>query len=152
MKLIMENWRNYLLEQTEINTVGDLKKILDQAKSAKALGQGKEAIKDLAVGAIIDVVPGLGTAKSLFDVFKSTYSLPDEKRTGTALDVLDVDDEVSAIVDDNVENAFLKKLESEASELPDETPLANLNMTRLLAAYLRDEFNQRTVVMPKEKK
>ena len=152
MKLIMENWRNYLLEQTEINTVGDLKKILAQAKGAKALGQGKEAIKDLAVGAIIDVVPGLGTAKSLFDVFKSTYSLPDEKRTGTALDVLDVDDEVSAIVDDNVENAFLKKLESETNNLPDDTPLANLNMTRLLAAYLRDEFKQRTVVMPKGEK
>ena len=44
---------------------------------------------------------------------KNTYSMPDEKRTGTAFDALDVDDEVSAIVDDPIENSFVKAVSKE---------------------------------------
>ena len=47
------------------------------------------------VDELVGKIPGLATAKSLFSFAKEVYQLPDESRTGTALDYLDVDDDVS---------------------------------------------------------
>jgi hypothetical protein len=91
------------------------------------------------------LLPGAGTAKSLFDVVKATYQLPDEKKTDTALDALNVDDQVSAIVDDTVENAFLKALGNELKGIPDEKELSEVNVTTLLQKYIAKEFERRTV-------
>ena len=90
-------------------------------------------------------MPGLAAAKSLFDLARTTYNLPDESRTGTALDYLDVDDDVSKIVDDPIENAFLKALGNELDQLDDNTKLAELDMTMRLQKYIADNFNNRTV-------
>jgi len=91
------------------------------------------------------MIPGAATAKSLWDIAKSMYSLPDDKKTNTGLDFLNVDDEVSAIVDDTIENDFLKTLAGRLKALPDETPLQQINMTNLLAKFIADKFSQRTV-------
>ena len=72
--------------------------------------------------------------------------MPDEARTGTALDILDVDDDVSAIVDDPIENAFLKSVSSKIEGMSDDKPLVDLNMSKLLAQYISKEFSNRTVV------
>ena len=146
MKKLMTEWRIFLNEQEgQLRTVGDLRRAVQGAIRAKQSGQGKDAVKDVAVGALMDLLPGAGTAKSLFDVVKATYQLPDEKKTDTALDALNVDDQVSAIVDDTVENAFLKALGNELKDIPDEKQLEEVNVTTLLQKYIAKEFERRTV-------
>jgi len=97
-------------QENQLQTVGDLRAALNGAVKAKKAGQSKEAVKDVAVGFILDAIPGGGTAKSLWDIATAYYKLPDDKKTNTGLDYLNVDDQVSAIVDDNIENSFLKTL------------------------------------------
>ena len=111
MSILRECIRAILKEASltrDPETVGDLRALIDDAVSTKRSKQGKAAGKDLAKGILADLLPGGSTIAGAFDAFKAMYSMPDDKRTGTALDYLDVDDEVSAIVDDNVENKFLK--------------------------------------------
>lgn len=144
---------NQLLKEenqgTSIETVGDLKKLLTQATRGKLKYQAKGsvpgAIADALVDEIAGKIPGFAAAKSLFSALKGTYSLPDESRTGTALDILDVDDDISAIVDDPIENAFLKAIAEKIEGMSDDKPLVDLNMTKLLSQYLAKEFNKRTV-------
>ena len=149
MKLIMESWRAYLKEQEgELKTVGDLRIAVAGAIKAKKLGSAKGAVKDVAVGMVLDAIPGAGTAKSLWDIAKSMYKMPDDKKTNTGLDFLNVDDEISAIVDDNVENAFLKTLEKEMDGYPEDTPLEQMNITKMLSKYIAGEFGNRVVDTP----
>ena len=138
-------------EQSPLNTVGDLRKALSKAIGAKRMGKAKDAAKDIAVGAIFGLVPGAGTAKSVFDIAKSIYSLPDDKKTDTALDYLNVDDDVSKIVDDGIENAFLKVLTNELKKFKDDVPLENLNMTKMLNNYIMRQYNKRKVDSPEDK-
>ena len=160
MKLIMESWRKVLTEADEegvsnikrvedVKTIGDLKSLIQTTQLKKRGDQLKGGVIDAAKNAVVDElvgkIPGLATAKSLFDFAKSTYQLPDESRTGTALDFLDVDDDVSKIVDDPIENAFLKTLGATLKTMDDRTPLENLNITKLLQAYISKNFNKRTV-------
>ena len=153
-KIIREAFEyNQLLKEerqgTSIETVGDLKKLLTQATKGKLKYQAKGsvpgAIADALVDEIAGKIPGFSAAKSLFSALKGTYSLPDEARTGTALDILDVDDDISAIVDDPIENAFLKAVAEKIEGMSDDKPLVDLNMTKLLSQYLAKEFNKRTV-------
>jgi hypothetical protein len=133
----------------EIRTIGDLKNLIKQAKAKKRGDQTKEnikgAIKDAIVDEILGKIPFAGTAKTLFDFVKSSYDLPDESRTGTALDHLDVDDDVAKIVDDPIENAFLEAFGEKLDGMSDDQALEDLNMTKNLSDYLEGEFNSRTV-------
>ena len=149
MKLLREFIRETLKEAPltrNPETVGDLRALIDDAISTKRAEQGKEAGKDLATGILADLLPGGGTIKGSFDAFRAMYSMPDEKRTGTALDYLDVDDEVSAIVDDNVENKFLKAVVDSIKDVDDNMRLADFNMTEKLAKYIKQNFDSRTIV------
>lgn len=98
----------------DVKTVGDLKQIVKKAKQAKLKSQAKSGVvdkaHDIVSGVLLDLLPGGGTIKTLYDVIRATYQLPDAKRTGAAFDALNIDDQVSAIVDDPIENAFIKKL------------------------------------------
>ena len=94
MKLIMERWDNYLTEQVQIQTVGDLRAAIERERSLKKAGKvGQGLIGVLANASGVDMVKGLGS------MLKDAYKLPDSKKTNTFLDRLNVDDEVSAIVD-----------------------------------------------------
>ena len=114
----------------QLKTVGDLRKAVEIAKLAKRDRQGKEALKDLA---------------------KSTYKLSDDKSTGTGLDALNIDDEISAIIDNQVENRFINWLVKSMEGQDDSTPLQKLNMDRLLQRFLMQQFNQRTIKSPELK-
>jgi len=166
MKLIMENWRKNLAEApapegpdatgvskinspADVKTIGDLKALIQTAQLKKRGDQIKGGVVDAAKSAVVDElvgkIPGLATAKSLFDFAKQAYQLPDESRTGTALDYLDVDDDVSKIVDDPIENAFLKTLGATLEKMDDKTPLQKVDITKLLQNYISQNFNKRTV-------
>ena len=151
MKLIMEGWRSYLHEQEDLfQTIGDLRQALKRIIASKKQGAVIDAAKDIAAGAILDVIPGASTIKSIFGLVKPMYSLPDEKRTGTSLDKLDVDDDIAAIVDDTVEDNFLIDFAKSLEGHPDTTPFDNINITKALQDYISNKYNKRTVVMPSE--
>jgi len=162
MKLIMENWRHYLNEEEQlvIRTVGELRSLFKGAIAAKrkATLSGKAGITTAAeVGAEatlagLGMIPIIGNIASgvqigaiIAKLIRKVYWLPDEKKTNTGLDHLNVDDEISAIVDNDVETAFLNAIIKEISQYPDETKLENTNMTALLKKYLHKEFDGRSV-------
>ena len=102
----MENWRKYLVEEVEepIKTYGQLRSQLETAIKSKK----KQALKGFGIGLVFDALGGQ-VFKDTATFIKTMYKLPDNKKTNTVLDVfLNVDDDVSAIVDDNLENAFLQ--------------------------------------------
>ena len=146
MKLIMENWRNSVLsEQEELSTVGDLRAALQAAVSAKRKGIATDQLKNAAVDILVDLVPGAGTVKSVAEFFLNIYKMPEEKKTNTALDYLNIDDEISAVVDDNVENQFLKDTIELLNKLPDNEPLEQISMNQRLSDYIANKYNQTKV-------
>ncbi len=175
MKLIMENWRCFKQGLDEIyvtggeeairgdlesaqqqaaaatsdapialETLGDLKATLAQAIKAKKIGD----MKDTSINAIKGVT--IGPATDLWSLMKTAYKLPDDADVGPGLTSLNVDDDVSAIVDDKLENAFLNTLQKELSSqtIDDSTPLAQVNMTKMLSNFIASRHDKRTVVKP----
>ena len=152
MKQLLEKWNRFLNEEqsADINTVGDLRKALKATLIKKRGGKIADAATDIAVGAILDMLPGAGTAKNIFDLAKAAYNAPDDKKTNTALDRLNVDDEVSAIVDDTIEDAFLKIFAKELEDYPDEMSIKLIDVTRMLNNYIQRQYDKRKVALPKE--
>ena len=146
MKDLMENWRGYLAEQKGIETFEDLKKLLRTIEAKRKGGViGKKA---LDIG--LSLIPGVGPAKELYDSAKDIkdflqdlYSADDSFKTQTNLDALNIDDNVSKIVDDQVEAAFLKVL---PNLIADKTgPIGDYNITKELQAFLASKFDKTTV-------
>lgn len=131
----------------DLKTLGDLRKLLQVATNKK-----KDSIRgggafDAAKGMIADLIPGAGTIKDLTSAAYKAYKLPDEAQGQTALDFLNVDDDFSKIVNDEIENAFLKAWADKIENLPDDMPLDSdkLNVNDLLSKFIANKFNKRTV-------
>jgi hypothetical protein len=137
-------------ELAQLETVGDLRKAVEVAKLAKRDRQGKEALKDLAKSTGFGVF-NLAAIETVKDLIVQTYKLSDDKSTGTGLDALNIDDEISAIIDNQVENRFINWLVKSMEGQDDSTPLQKLNMDRLLQKFLMQQFNQRTIKSPELK-
>ncbi len=131
----------------ELNTYGDLKKVI----KAIELKQKGEKIGKIALGTLLSFIPGAEAAKTTFEFMKAAMSKPDTKKTDTWLDKLDVDDEMSAIVDDTVENGFMQAMADTIESKSDSQPLeSNFNMNAEMVEYLRDKYEGRTVSGIKE--
>jgi|TARA_R110000823_G_C15774811_1_gene484461 flagellar motor component MotA len=141
MKIIMENFRRAVLEVAEpIETYGDLRNQLKTAINSKK----KEALKGFGIGLVFDALGG-AIFKDTATFIKTMYKLPDDKKTNTVLDVfLNVDDDVSAIVDDNIENSFLQDFLQIIKDKQEDERITS-NITQELQDYIAKEFNQRTV-------
>lgn len=132
-----------------LQTYGDLKKIINVIK----LQQKGKKIAGIGFDAIIGAIPGLGTAKTAFEVFHAAFNRPDDKKTNTWLDRLDIDDKTSAIVDDTVENGFLQTMSNMFNNEPDDKPLEpNFDMNTKMIEYLANTYDRRTItgVPPKQ--
>jgi len=128
---------------------GDLKKIIKSV----SLKQKGEKVGKVAVDVVLGAIPGIGAAKTSFDFFKAAFKKPDDKKTSSWLDKLDVDDEMSAIVDDTVENGFLKAISAAIEKKPDDEKLdPNFDMNIKMTKYLGDKYKGRTVTGLKENK
>ena len=133
----------------ELETYGDLKKLI----SAITLKQKGTKVGKMALDTIIGEIPGANIAKSSFDFIKAAFGKPDTKKTSTWLDKLDVDDDMSAIVDDTVENGFLKVIAKTLESESDTKPLEqDFNMNAKMVAFLGDEYSGRTISGIKEVK
>lgn len=136
-----------------LNTYGDLKKAI----KAIALKQKGQAIvdqgKSFALDQVLGLIPGASNAKTTYDFIRAAFKKPDTKKTGTWLDKLDIDDEMSAIVDDTVENGFMQMMSKTIEAEPDDKSLeSDFNMNSKMVDYLKKEYAGRTVAGIQENK
>ena len=126
----------------QLNTYGDLKRVINVIK----LQQKGKKLAGIGIEAIINAIPGLGTAKTAFDLFKAAFSRPDDKKSNTWLDKLDIDDKTSAIVDDTVENGFLQAISNIILNEPDDKLLEpEFDMNQKMIEYLSNTYDRRTI-------
>jgi hypothetical protein len=133
-------------EFSKLETYGDLKKLIQiitlKQKGKKIVSQGVE----LGIDQLLGLFPGASNVKTAFDFFKSAISKPDTKKTNTWLDKLDIDDDMSKIVDDTVENGFMKTIAAAIEAESDTKPLEpDFNMNAKMVNYLKKQYQGRTV-------
>ncbi len=164
MKLIMENWNGYLtteinlnpFKEKELKTLGDLKKFFKLTKLKKKGGPiaktaGKALLNYIVPGggeimsSLPEFVKSLENAPDWLSAIKSLASKDDNFKTSDALSKVNVDDNISKIVDDQVELDFLNWVTTQLENEPDETPLEKIDMTAQLRKYLASTFDSRTV-------
>ena len=96
----------------DIDTTGDLKKAIQAMRTAAA---GEEVGK-LAVSTLVDIAPGLGNLKAVFSNVKDSRAAlkqlygAGEIKTNTNFDLMQMDPNISKIVDDPIEVAYLNDL------------------------------------------
>ena len=137
----------------ELKTYGDLKKLIQginrQQKGEKILSKGKEVALDTLLG----FIPFASAAKTTYDFMHAAISKPDGKKTNTWLDKLDIDDDMSKIVDDTVENGFMQIMAKTIEGESDTKPLEqDFNMNAKMVDYLKTHYGGRTVAGIKENK
>lgn len=130
----------------ELNTYGDLKKLIKaislKQKGEKIISKGKE----FALDQILGLIPGASNAKTAFSFFSAAFKKPDTKKTGTWLDRLDIDDDMSNIVDDTVENGFMKALSATIEKESDDKQLEpDFNMNAKMVDYLKKQHSGRHI-------
>jgi len=132
-------------KSVDLKTYGDLKLALANIKKDQNLKKFKD-VGGKAFSAALNLLPGVGTAIDAYGVFKAAFNKPDNVKTNTWLDKLDVDDDASKIVDDTVENEFLKVAADKFMDEPDDKVLdPNFNMDNELNNHLKGKFNARHV-------
>jgi uncharacterized protein (UPF0335 family) len=129
-----------------LETYGDLKTLINniskQQKGDKIISKGKEFALDQVLG----LIPGASNAKTAFDFIKTAILKPDTKKTNTWLDKLDIDDDMSKIIDDTVENGFMQAMASSIEAEPNTKTLEdNFNMNAKMVDYLKNTYKGRTV-------
>jgi hypothetical protein len=147
MKTIMEHWRAQQLSEGP-QTVGDLISVIQQVKRAKAAGKGGKALVKLATAGLGDWVDFIDAAVDAggIDLAKSLYGgdLSDKKQPA-GLQSIAVDPDVSRIVADDIEKAFLSHLSKELEGMPPNTPINNVDTTVMLQDFIASKFNNKTV-------
>ena len=133
----------------ELKTYGDLKKVIKSI----ALKQKGQQIGNVALDTVIGLIPGAEVAKTTFEFIKAAISKPDSKKTNTWLDKLDIDDQMSAIVDDTVENGFMQAMSKAIEGESDDKPLeSDFNMNARMIGFLQNKYKGRTIAGIKESK
>tara|TARA_R100001510_G_C7635698_1_gene193890 strand:+ start:295 stop:759 length:465 start_codon:yes stop_codon:yes gene_type:complete len=147
MKLIMESWRKQSLQEEDtIETVGELRKIIQNYREMEA---GKEVGKK-AVEMAIEMTPGISNIYAVWkgvkdgkDMLGKLYGAEDNVQSNTGMDRLNVDDNVSKIVDDRLEQAFLNDLLATIQDMGDNDPIPDVN--EKLQDFLKGKFDQHSV-------
>jgi len=121
------------------STVGELKHLLRLIRSSK----NSDELAKVLSGSILDLV-SLGQVSTIKNL-KNIYNAPDEKKTNTDLDKLNIDDEISKIVDDTIENNFINYLikSLNSGNLQDNDPIPDVG--EWLRRYLKKNYNKRTI-------
>ena len=136
-------------EFAQLKTYGDLKKAINLIK----LKQKGAQVGDVAVTTVVGLIPGLSQAKTTYDFVKAAFLKPDTKKTNTWIDKLDIDDAMSNIIDDTVENGFLKMIAQTIDSEPNDKSLeSDFNMNQQMVDYLKNNYSGRTVTGIRENK
>lgn len=129
--------------------VGDIRTALDAAKKKQSIEKAAAAAKEAGkkgVMAALGLIPGAGTLvgaieagmelKDLYDAAKDLD--PETKKKNPLWDLLTIDPDTSAIVDDAVEAEFVKALGDKVKVLDDEDELPDADTQ--LAGYLKGRY------------
>ena len=146
MKVIMENWRKSVLVEAEIQTFGELRKIIRDYRAMKAGVEAGKKAAELAVEQIpvlSNIYSIWSAAKDAKEMITTLYGKDDSFVSQTGLDKLNVDDDVSKIVDDKVENAFINDFLESFKDKDDADPIPDINDE--LQLFLAKKFNQKQV-------
>lgn len=148
MKLIMESWREKILTEAPnpIQTVGDFRKFVKIHRAKEARKEGGKKGAEALIGAapvLGNVFAALKGAKDIRDIYKRVYGLDDDIKTNTGLDILQVNDDVSKIVDDPIEIAFMNDFLGQLDGMGNEEDLPDVNDA--LQDFLKFKFNQHSV-------
>ena len=164
MKLIMENWRGYQNKPSTLNenvTIEDFKKLVNGVIRLKKGVESGEITADVGgkiLSVAIDTLTAgqAGNVKKIWDVVMSAKSLaplvksarlPDtETDNSPFLDVFNVSDEYSKILDDRIENAFINHLadQLEAGAL-DDIDIQTWDVNAYLEDWLKSKFDNKAV-------
>tara|TARA_B100001121_G_C18428029_1_gene497846 strand:+ start:46 stop:498 length:453 start_codon:yes stop_codon:yes gene_type:complete len=145
MKLIMERWRHQVISE-KIETVGQLLQIINTVKRDRAMKAGGKLVAKLALPGIGDLADFIAAGLDAADFGATLYGGDlSNKKPPPALQALQIDPNVSKIVDDDIEKAFLKYLSTELEQLDPNTKMADLSTTSMLQDFIAKQFNQTTV-------
>jgi hypothetical protein len=130
-----------------LKTYGDLKAAIKTIST----GQRKEKLGGVGIDAIIGQIPVIGNIKTGVDLVRAFVEAPDTKKTKTWLDKLQIDDNMSKIIDNAVENGFIQSISKEIENQQDSKPLEpDFNMNQKLVDFLKNNYQGRTVTGIKE--
>ena len=144
----MKKYNQFILEneQGQVKTWGGLRSLVKSLITKKRIDAAKSGAVNILVDQVAGLIPGMSNVKSAFDFFKGIYTADDNKKTKSWIDKLNVDDQYSLIVDDAVEDQFIKDLvkmieEKDANEnLPD-----NFYINQELVNFLSRKYQKRTL-------
>jgi len=146
MKVIMENWRKSVLVENQIQTHGELRKIIRDYRAMKAGVEAGKKAAELAVEQIpvlSNIYSIWSAAKDAKEMITTLYGKDDSFVSQTGLDKLNVDDDVSKIVDDKIENAFINDFLESFKDKDDADPIPDINDE--LQKFLAKKFNEKQV-------
>ena len=148
----MEQWRSFLTEQElegfmEFETVGDLRAALKDISKLKGLNIASTAVKDVA-GTATNTLSG-GITAILKGIWKASQKNPKLAKANPILNKLMIDPEVSKVVDDDIEMAFIKDLSKSLEGKSDNERLEDMDMTRMLSKYIMKDYDG-TIVTPRK--
>ena len=159
--------KNYIRESLcQINEAASLKKKIESLNNDSTYGELKSLLNSLIVSNkvkkgtdvaknLIGIIPGLDSAdkiKNVYSLVKGLYNLKDENRPDNFLANFDIDDAISQIVDNDLEDEFIKELVKRIENISDSKKIGNFNMTEQLRGFLARKFDNRTVTgFPKKK-
>lgn len=131
----------------DLKTYGDLKAAIKTIST----GQRKEKVQGVGLDAIIGQIPVIGNIKTGVDLVRAFVEAPDTKKTKTWLDKLQIDDNMSKIIDNAVENGFIQYIGKEIENQQDSKPLEqDFNMNQKLVDFLKNNYQGRTITGIKE--
>jgi len=137
---------NKLGDNFQLRTYGDLNKAINVITGVKKGELVGAELSNVGVDFLLGLLPGLSAAKSAMDVYSAMFKAPDDKKTNTWLDKLNVDDDLSAIVDDTVETGFMTELSQLIANEPPTKPLEpNFDINAKMVDFLSRKYNKRTV-------
>ena len=125
----------------KVKTKGHFKQIVDRILLEIKSGIRKKTL----MSAVVNEIPGLGSASNIFDIIKSfAIGLPDNERPSNILGKLDFDDNIEKIIEEDILIKFLKFLSLSINE-DDSTSIENFDINLELQKWLSDNYNKRTI-------
>jgi len=127
----------------DIKTFGDFQNHISNLKVDKNIKTGKDVAKAITLG----FLPGwVGNVDTAIGFLKKAINQDDAKKASGFIGKLDVDDELQDIVDDTIEDNFLKYIEKFVMSQPANTKIGDdFSMNKKLQTYIAKEFDERTI-------
>ena len=157
MKLIMESWRQFNEQEgdenkPQVQTVGQLRTLFKNMKLKKAGGAAAKGLAKFGlsflgpVGAVIDQAwAAADDGSEMVSAVKALYGADDKFKSNTGLDSLNMDDNISKIVDDPIEVAFLKHFIGKIEDADDYTLLDDYDIEEEMRQFLAAQFDGHAV-------